>query len=153
LPGEGTPTQPSDKAVGYKRHAPEKPAADAEQCSFGAIVLTPAQPFQGQNYFQLEGIWCAINQSVVLLGNGSDNLAFMLYTDEQATYLLDLTVDLAPAMGDWQYFVGNGGGSLTPQQGHLLYPFIAKASIWIVFCPAADGLAHQWMGAELTKVC
>jgi hypothetical protein len=88
----------------------------------------------------------------MLRGNNSDLLQFGWGDLALGTYLLDINVDSAARTAAWSYMLGGGGlETLTPQQGHLLYPFISQGiniSIW----PPNDGGIHVWNSTELTQV-
>ena len=117
------------------------------------IVLTPTQPCWGRCGFILQGGWFSQPPAVVTLsGNNQDSIQFSLSGLAQGTFLFDVSVDSAASTAAWSYYPDIGaGGTLTPQQGHLLYPFISQGiniSIW----PPNDGGFHVWNSTELTQV-
>jgi hypothetical protein len=131
------------------------------------VVLTPANPIQGPYCFiQMRGFWDPEDQTVALLGNGQDYICLFFALVASATYLLDVSVDSDPSMGNWDWNLGAAGsaswgqgGTLTPQQGHLLYPFIAGNpanafnALTISLWPSqADNRYHVFYSAELTQV-
>jgi len=115
------------------------------------IVLTPAQPVQGPNFFGLQGEWWPADQAVYLDGHDSDYLFFNFPALAQGTYLLDVSVS---GTGDWEHgaSVVGGSGTLTVQQGHLLYPFVGGGWFQLFLFAPADGPIRSWVSAELTKV-
>jgi hypothetical protein len=123
------------------------------------VLLTPAHPVHGQNYIVVCGIWSPSDHSVQLIGNGQDQLTLMFCTVDQATYLLDISIGSCP-LGDWQCSrSGPSYGwpapeSLTPQQGHLLFPFIGQGGSFMfkLMPPRAALGSYPWIRAELTKV-
>jgi hypothetical protein len=117
------------------------------------IMLTPAQAAQGAGSLVLQGIWTSQPPSIVMLrGNNQDNLTFMFCGLTQGTYLLDISVDSAARTAAWVYSPADGpDGTLTPQQGHLLYPFIS-AGLEIQIWPPNDGGFHYRNSTELTQV-
>jgi hypothetical protein len=126
------------------------------------IALTPAQPYQGPNWLILKGYWDPSSQVAAVNADGLDCLVLSFpFLVVSATYLLDIQVS-EPYPSDWQWINGVGGsanspgqgGTLTPQQGHLLYPFIAGPNdLTITLWPSVvDNQYHNFCSAELTQV-
>jgi hypothetical protein len=117
------------------------------------VVLTPGFAVYHENYVHVRGDWCPKHHVVALNPQSYDYIDFTFTTVEGATYLLDLSVGGGPAA--WQYNISCAPESpaLTPQNGHLLYPFVAPASNFsIAFNPPKYVLHGLWRRAELTKV-
>ena len=115
------------------------------------IVLTPTQP--GSGNLTLRGTWFPPS-CVMLWGTNIDNLQFWFDGLAQGTYLVDISVDSVAYTAAWTYTVAGNGGSetLTPQEGHLLYPFIGAGTFNIGIWPPNDGGIHVWNSTELTQV-
>ena len=120
------------------------------------VVLTPHHPVHGGNDVILHGQWEPRFHSVVISGgHGRDFLAFKFSTVDQATYLLDVTVQ---AEGDWQYQLLFPLGmrpepdSLKLQHFHLLYPFLGQGSFFGIKLIPSFQVSGEWHKAELTKV-
>jgi hypothetical protein len=119
------------------------------------IVVTPAQPYQGWRCFlQLQGSWTSGPPPCVgVCGNAIDYLGFVFQGITQGTYLLDISVDYPSWTVAWNYILADGAiATLTPQQGHLLYPFIGAGLEFAIWPANQDMQMHSWNSTELTQV-
>jgi hypothetical protein len=124
------------------------------------ITLTPAAPSMGgQNYLVVHGGYGTQPGSAAMsLLWAEDFLTLMFAAVAGKTYLLDVAV--SGSCQNWSFTNWTSGHptpdntDVTPQQGHLLIPFIASCSFFNATLTryGSVGQVSQFLSAELTRV-
>ena len=117
------------------------------------ITLTPAAPSMGTlNYLEVTGLYITQPGSMrIILWDATESVRMTFQTSTGKTYLLDVAIDPSDP---WIYSLRMDGvmwtspENITPQQGHLLLPFIAVSSSFSAeIRPGASG---SFLSAQLT---
>ena len=120
------------------------------------ITLTPKAPtLGGLNYLDVHADYHTQQGHEAIVLSPGDYVAITFQISDGKTYLLDVT---GSGITRWNYELQVAGkittsGEITPQQGHLLLPFIAaSSSVIVVLSPAAGHFGGQFLSAQLTRV-